>query len=244
MALLAKIKALFGSTQRVVRSQHLNELLWAVQQDRVPVQVRLSSLGRDDQVFNSYVLDVKPGGGSDALEIDELVPREGNDIAQKLGKLTVMIDHQGTQAHFTVSINKFDGTFHTAYPSVIHIDQQRSTKRMRLTDLGSFPVEIYSDGRNMVRATLTDVSLGGLQLRVRMNERITSPFRQGEIIHGIHLNLSKSAHVQLHVELRSVVLKRSQRNILLGAKIRGFKDKKDEVTFKDWVRVVNDRMNN
>lgn len=242
MGLFAKIKNIFASSGRITRSNELKELLWSVQRDRVTVRVKLSNARPSDAVFNTYLLAVNPERGDRALEIDELVPRSGNELAQKLGKLKVEIDHQGTQASFTVPITEFKGSFVTPLPNVMHIDQQRSNKRMQLSDLGNFPVNVYSEGRNMVRATLTDVSVGGLQLRVRIDDRITPPFRQGEIIHGIHLSIGSGVEIQLHIELRSVVIKRAQSSILLGAKIRGFKDQKHEVTFKDWVKMIYEKM--
>lgn len=241
MGLLTSIKRLFGGGGRIKRSNELKELLWSVQRDRVPVLVKLANARATDAVFNTYLLKVSPEDGDKALEIDELVPRAGNELAKALGELSLEIDHEGTKARFTVPITRFSGTFKTPMPDVIHIDQQRSTKRMRLSDLGTFPVNIYSDGRKMVRATLTDVSVGGLQLRVRTEEGVAPPFRQGEIIHGIHLPVGGS-EIQIHIELRSVVLNRAQRCIILGAKIRGFKDDKHEEAFKHWVTVTNDKM--
>ena len=242
MALLPKLKGLLGLSNGQSSSSHLTELLGTLQRERSPVQIKLSNGGRGDGMFNSYVLSVKPARGNLALQFDELVPRDGNDVARRLGRMTVMIDYQGTQAHFSVPITKFDGTYHTPLPAKAHVDGQRSTKRLALTDLGNFPVEIYSEGRSMVKATLTDVSLGGLQLKVRLSERIAPPFRQGEIIHGVHIQMNKSNQVELQIEVRSVVTKRSQESVVIGAKIRGFKNKKQELSFKGWVRVITDRM--
>ena len=61
-------------------------LLWSVQRDRVAVRVKLANAQPPDTVFNSYILQVNPERGDHALEIDELVPRLGNGLAQKLGK--------------------------------------------------------------------------------------------------------------------------------------------------------------
>jgi c-di-GMP-binding flagellar brake protein YcgR len=242
MAFLAKIKALFRAEKELTHSDYcsvLKELLRTVQQDRVPIQVRLTNARPSDMIFNSYILRVDEDGGSTALEIDELVPREGNEWAKASGKLTVMVNHQGTQATFIAPITQFSGTYLTPLPKSLDLYRKRSTKRLKLSDLGNFPVEIYSEGRALVLATLTDVSLGGLQLRVRLSDSVTPPFRQGEIIHGIHLTVGGGHQVQLQVEIRSVSLKRAQRSILLGAKIRGFKDDKDEEVFSDWVSVIH-----
>lgn len=239
MTLFSKIKTLLYGSERVTDTRALKDLLLTVQKDRAVLRVKLQSARRDDTVFSTYLLRVNPRGGKRALEIDELMPRSGNALAQAQGELTVEIDHKGSQACFTVPITKFKDGFLTPMPKGVHIEQRRTLKRLGIAELGSFPVSVYSDGRNMVRGALTDVSMQGLKLRVRMDDNISPPFRQGEIIHGVHLSIGTGDEIQLHVELRSVVLKRGKRQIMLGAKIRGFKDQKHEVLFRDWIDIIN-----
>jgi len=108
MGFFSNLKAFFsgGSSDQNVCFEAY-DLLESLRARRSPVCVKLGG-----QKYSTYVLAVKRNNGDRALQLDELMPQEGNELALRNGKLRFEI-RGGESAKFDVKITAFeDGIFY------------------------------------------------------------------------------------------------------------------------------------
>ncbi len=212
-----------------------------VQAKRKPIQIEINHKGRS-QYFTTYLLQVRPKAKGKVLQFDELLPKEGNALLRKEKYFMGLISDEGVDTSFEIQVSEvFNDTYLAALPKALSATQQRSNKRVSLSDLGVYAVEILSDNRSPIKGVLKDVSVSGLKVEISLKKPILPPLQEREILYGFHLSLAKSESVQLEVEIKRLQHSRSKSLVELGATIRGFHSDKHELLFNSWLKSIQRR---
>jgi len=115
------------------------------------------------------------------------------------------------------------------------VSRQRRSKRVSLSKAGRVPVEIFSDGRRMIRGKLSDASEHGMQIQIPLSEKVLPPLREGEMVPSVRLSLDTDLKVEMSLQLRRVQINQRQQLLYVGASINNFKTPEQEHTYRAWL---------
>lgn len=168
--------AINRDSDEIERITSSKRIAWILQQLVKKRELLTITLDGETEQFTSAIVDVDTG--NNALMLDELMPRRGNEllIGKRSFRATGRID--GIMVDFDTSVEEVgsqDGLvcITAGFPDLLYYLQRRDYHRVRLPLSYSVRVTLYSTGDHGEEGQLRDISLGGAQIILPPESAIT-----------------------------------------------------------------------
>lgn len=151
-----------SQTERITNTERITEMLLRIAQSRIGLSVHFS----DHNVkYSSFLIEVNKN--KRIIILDELMPRDGNDllISNKMAHITAKL--AGASIHFRGTVLKIENdSTHSrilmTFPERLLYEQRRATFRVRMNSGSIVSITIRADSQIEFQGYLFDISSSGI----------------------------------------------------------------------------------
>ncbi len=169
-------------------------------------------------VFSTAIFDIQPE--NDIFILDELIPRQGNEIIQLSEKIWLLGQIRGIKTALQTEIIDSGievGIYyhHANFPEKIRHQQRRSSYRATVSyGMKSF-VRIVADQDKAIRGQLRDLSIGGLSVILPLLISIEE-LSVGTVLENCEVELPGEGQLEARAEVRHVRREGGRRSARVG----------------------------
>ncbi|MEJ2687887.1 MAG: flagellar brake protein [Gammaproteobacteria bacterium] len=151
--------------------------------------------------YNSAILKVDPEEGS--LLLDELNPADGHRRLVEARQLRASCRIRGIELSFQATVSEVGGDagiafYRVALPPVLHYHQRRAHYRVQVGRGLAIPVYLTIESEGTLEGQLSDLSAGGLSMRLETS----LPLTRGQRIEQCTIPLPKGEQFRAPLEIR------------------------------------------
>ena len=192
----------FETEEIITYPAFMLSLLRRLHGERAMVSVRI---GRDNNLYNSIVLDVFAAEGRFAL--DELTPHRGHKKLRRSSQVRLEARLKGGRVVFTSEIEAIEEDnsipmYVLPLPDQMAYRQRRRHYRARLGGEQHLFISLPLPFRNQIRGELVDISASGVCSRI--NYADSTRLEQEQAIHAATINLPGRNQITCDLEVRSI----------------------------------------
>jgi c-di-GMP-binding flagellar brake protein YcgR len=186
--------------ERIAQRDRIADLIMRAQRARALLSVTFRGQAG---CYSSALLKVTPE--QDYLLLDELYPLAGHWRFMRAARAVVRARLNGALLEFNAELieaARYNAIafYKIAFPGSVRYTQRRRAHRVALDPGQAVPLLIGSPGAGLYRGVLRDLSVGGVG--AQFTQQAPLPFKQGELLPGLTLQLSPSRQLNSRLEVR------------------------------------------
>ena len=222
------LSQLFSSKKSVSNSlfanNNANSDLSRLASSRVPISIQIAN--HQHKLFNSYFLNLYEKGGLCQLVLDELMPKQGNELIQPGQAIVISCSHQGVEYKFKTRIveierDKDSVLYFAEQPCKISKSQPRNAYRVPVKKFTSIPISIITKGRGILKGSLADISNSGVGISIPKS--ISPPIHNNERINSCYITLDNGETLEFSLQVKHVVFNSFDQSTYVGGSYLDFK---------------------
>lgn len=181
---------------------------------------------KQNDFYNSAIVKMDREAGY--IVLDEVVPKEGNNLLQAAGEFYFHARMDGVDTSFKGAIEdvirRGDNVFYkTAFPESVRYIQRRESYRVSIPLAKTFLARLRPDEGISVTGELNDISVTGVSLRF---SSLPYRFHQGDIVPDFTLQLDEDT-LTVSIEIRHV--REAGTGYLVGARFRDLDTRQERI---------------
>jgi len=189
------------SNTKIQHSQKIGEIFQLLKESRTVLKVTLSNSRKS---FSSSILDVDIGKG--LFTLDEIYPRDGHKLFEKIGKMIATTELRGTRFSFETSRIASDNSkqissYQCRIPELISYIQRREEYRVPVqsTQIIEITVE-HRETSQLIQGRVCDISTQGIGIIFNSSHTI----KPGDQLKRCQLAVSRNESVNFTLDVRHI----------------------------------------
>lgn len=210
-----------------------SSVLERLAQARVPLSIQVANY--QHKLYNSYLLKLDQESGRARLIIDELMPRQANELTKPGETLSVKCNHRGVEFKFKTKVLEIEKELEsilylTSVPGEIIQSQPRNAYRVAVKKFTRIPVSFACHGRGVLKGTLSDLSNTGVGITIP--KAIKPGLHDNELIDSCYINLDNGTSIEFSMQIKHVVYSNLDRSTYIGGRFTSFKRNNEKLMEK------------